>query len=206
MLKRLAIQGKEETPANITIISGGDRSGVGDSLYGYDKQNLKDVKRLGYSSATLKIDMKDPLALSNKARKDMLKLPFAVFVKTVLDYQLRTHQEYLSNFLKVFRAVDKDVDGVVNAVDFKECFMQLRNASVGAIQSNGGNNSNGNYSNIQNRGKLSVSTEMSEEEMKMFLTLIKLLDPFETDRIIFSSAVTCINKISQTFSSANVKK
>ena len=53
---------------------------------GYDKQNLKDVRRLGYSSATLKIEVNDTdfnNATLQKQRKGMLKLPYSVYIRTV---------------------------------------------------------------------------------------------------------------------------
>ncbi len=82
---------------------------------GYDKQNWKDVKRLGYSSATLKIEVAPEAPLTGsalaRARKDMLKLPAALFCQSVLAYQLRSHEEFLANFSRVFRRLDSDVDG-----------------------------------------------------------------------------------------------
>ena len=84
-------------------------------MSGYDKQNWKDVKRLGYSSATLKIEVAPEAPLTGsalaRARKDMLKLPAALFCQSVLAYQLRSHEEFLANFSRVFRRLDSDVDG-----------------------------------------------------------------------------------------------
>ncbi len=41
----------------------------------------------------------------------MLKLPAALFCQSVLAFQLRSHEEFLANFLRVFRRLDSDVDG-----------------------------------------------------------------------------------------------
>ena len=73
------------------------------------------MKRLGYSSATLKIEVAPEAPLTGsalaRARKDMLRLPAALFVQTVLAFQLRSHEDFLAAFLRVFRRLDSDVDG-----------------------------------------------------------------------------------------------
>ena len=183
---------------------------------GYDKQNLKDVRRLGYSSATLKIEVNDTdfnNATLQKQRKGMLKLPYSVYIRTVLDYQLRTHQDYLSNFLRIFRRHDKNVDGVINAGEFRDCYMELRSLIMSVNTESSAEYKHENDSAINNRLSSKVSSEkesskeenlnqvnddvnkLSADEMRAFLTLIKTLDPVGTDRIIFSSAITCINHI-----------
>jgi hypothetical protein len=87
--------------------------------FGYDKFNNKDIKKLGYSSPTLKINLKDP---NSKLRKDMLKLNFQLFIKTILDFQLKVHLNYINNFYLEFQLIDTDHDGVINANQFKEVF------------------------------------------------------------------------------------
>lgn len=147
---------------------------------GYDKQNAKDVKRLGYSSATLKIEVPPEPEQRVVSQKQQLKLPYFSFVQSVLGYQLRSHEDFLGNFLRIFRNSDTDADGVLTAGQFKDCFLELR-----AIRK-------------RSKQALDVYEEpnaMTENESKIFLTLIKDLDPFETDRIVFSAAVSCINKI-----------
>ena len=58
------------------------------------------------------------------ARADFLKntetvrLAFTEFVHVALMFQLEKHQEFLEGFLKLFRAVDTDLDGVVNEAEF----------------------------------------------------------------------------------------
>jgi hypothetical protein len=103
-------------------------SAVGNSgaPIGYDKRNVRDVKRLGYSSPTLQITVKENYA---DARKNAPKLPFRMFLRTVLDFQLQSHLQYLQSFVRVFREVDRDVDGVISAADFKECFLMIRRGS-----------------------------------------------------------------------------
>jgi hypothetical protein len=152
---------------------------------GYDKRSNKDVKRLGYASPTLQIAVKDT---TQGGRKDMLKLPFTVFLRTVLDFQLQSHLRYLSFFVKVFRELDRDVDGVINAAEFKECFIRIRrgNNSTGGGGSGGGNGSN---------ASVGSSGDITEDELKLFLTIIVSIDPLQTDRVTFSSAVASLSKL-----------
>lgn len=145
--------------------------------FGYSKGNVKDLKRLGYSSPTLKINVKEPVLKTKKG--EILKLPYTLFMKTVLDFQLRSHQEYLRNFVNIFRQIDLDVDGVLNASQFRECYQKLRRLN----QQEGSDNT---YRD---------ENEEEEEELRVFLNLIKQVDPLESDRIVFSSAVTCLNEL-----------
>lgn len=141
---------------------------VGSGVIGYNKGKVKDVKRLGYASPTLTISAKDP---SLRSRKDMLSLPFPLFVKIIQDFQLRTHQEYLSTCLQLFRDCDRDVDGVLNAAEFREFYNLLRRAVPGL----------GRH-------------ETEEDELRDLLSMMKQLDPHETDRFIFSGAVACLQQ------------
>ncbi len=156
---------------------------------GYSKQNHKDVKRLGYASPTLQITVKESLA---EKRKDMYKVPFAMFLRTVLDFQLQSHLQYLNNFVRVFRDMDTDVDGVINAAEFKECFLLIRRSNAAAPAVTAG--STKNKRRDENQG---VADSVTEEEMQDFLALIVDIDPMQTDRITFSSAVTCLSKMKQ---------
>jgi hypothetical protein len=151
-------------------------------VVGYDKSSLKDVKRLGYSSTTLKISVKDP---NVKSKKEMLKLPYLEFIKIVLDFQLRSHQEYLAQCLKLFRQVDADVDGVLNAAEFREFFHNLKRSSEEERGFSPGVN-------------LVQRQKQEEEELQIVFGLLKNLDPFETDRIVYSSAVSCLQKLQHT--------
>lgn len=100
--------------------------GTSSAPVGYDKKSVKDLKRLGYSSPTLQITVKENYA---DARRNSLKLPFKLFLRTVLDFQLQSHLQYLQTFVRVFREIDRDVDGIISAADFKECFLMIRRAS-----------------------------------------------------------------------------
>jgi hypothetical protein len=154
---------------------------------GYDKSNVKDTKRLGYQSPTLKIAIKDPKEKTKTSRKDYLKLSFLIFIKIILDFQLRSHIEYLANFLHLFRQFDKDVDGVLNGGEFKDFFHILYQNTPHINQQTNGRNGN--------EGGIMTRAQEEEEELKTLLTLVKLIDPHQHDRFVFSSTVICLQKI-----------
>ena len=47
-------------------------------------------------------------------------------MKTVLDFQLREHEKFLSRFLQEFRLVDTDNDGIVDEVAFRSILKNFR--------------------------------------------------------------------------------
>ena len=93
---------------------------------------------------------------------------------------------YLNTFLQIFKDVDQDSDGILNAAEFKSVFLTIRR------------------SNAEEQRRKSVNpfdepannTEYHEQdELKRFLELLSIVDPHETDRITFSSAVHCLSKL-----------
>ena len=42
------------------------------------------------------------------------KLKFAVFLKCVLDFQLKEHEKFLAYFVLLFKKVDSDRDGILD--------------------------------------------------------------------------------------------
>ena len=167
--------------------AGGGSSGVKrSSTPNKDSQRAKDtpgkdVKKLGYSSPTLSIHPRDLASPASKQR-ERLKLPFTIFFHIVLDFQLKCHHRYLNKFLQIFKDIDQDSDGMLNAAEFKEVFLSIRR------------------SNAEEQRKKSINpfdaTEYNEQdEMTRFLELLSIVDPQETDRITFSSAVHCLSKL-----------
>lgn len=145
----------------------------GSGVIGFDRGRVKDVKRLGYASPTLKINVKEQ-PTTVRSKRDMLFLPFPMFVKVVQEFQLKSHQEYLAPCLRLFRQLDQDVDGVLNGAEFKDFLHALRRfpGSSGAFES-------------------------EEDELRELLSVMKIIDPYETDRIIFSAAVMCLQRVQQ---------
>ena len=56
---------------------------------------------------------------------DANKLKFHVFMKCVLDFQLREHEKFLGHFIAMFKRVDQDKDGVINEVQFRDLMFSL---------------------------------------------------------------------------------
>ncbi|KAG2393970.1 hypothetical protein C9374_003734 [Naegleria lovaniensis] len=48
------------------------------------------------------------------------KIPFKIFMKVLLTYQLRGHEQFLYKFVKLFRQVDSDKNGVLSESEFKQ--------------------------------------------------------------------------------------
>lgn len=158
-------------------------------IVGYDKNDPTDVKRLGYSSNTLQIRWKESKKDENNVQqKDPLKIPYIEFIRAVLDYHLSKHELFLKDFLKVFRKVDTDVDGVLNAKEFHELFILLKRHTQHMHQF--GNDVNFNFNQVDH-------SRESSDEVKQFLLMLKEVDPLETDRVIYSSAVLCYKKWKQ---------
>lgn len=160
----------------------------GTGTLGYDKNKLQDVKRLGYSSNTLKITVKNPSEKKNL--KDQLYLSYSTFISIVLDFQLQSHCDFLSQFLILFRQYDTDTDGVLNAGEFKDFYHDLRRMTLGLSIKDVDDE-------LLSHEELALKNKEKEEELHSLFSLLKIIDPLETDRIIFSNAVIAIQKIQQ---------
>lgn len=169
------------------------------SAMGYDKQNARDQRRLGYASQSLQISLNNShnntlnTHSSSSKKQPPLKLSFRVFLQLVLQYQLSKHQEYLARFGLLFRQFDTDVDGVLSGAEFKALFHVLwrqthpRNPTNTNSMDFLDNNNDNNYDNNED-GE-------DEEELHALFSLVKAIDPCETDRFIFSSTVICLQKL-----------
>lgn len=60
------------------------------------------------------------------------RILFNEFVNFLLDFQLRGHQKFLSNFIKVFRRIDTDSDGVLNEKEFMKLLTMI---NLGFVES-----------------------------------------------------------------------
>lgn len=52
-------------------------------------------------------------------------------MKLILDYQLRSHEEYIQSFLELFKRLDSDNDGVVTHTELRRIVENIRHAEVG---------------------------------------------------------------------------
>lgn len=92
-------------------------------------------------------------------------IPFSVFEKIVLDYQLNEHCKFLDKFTELFRQIDSDTNGVISRAQFMDLCFQMNIIEV-----------DGMYENSQG---------MTGEAQ----FLLSTIDPFETDHITFSEIV-----------------
>jgi Ca2+-binding EF-hand superfamily protein len=53
------------------------------------------------------------------------KLKFGVFLKCVLDFQLKEHEKFLGFFVNMFKRVDTDRDGILNENEFRNLMISL---------------------------------------------------------------------------------
>ena len=113
-----------------------------------------------------------------KVVKQKLVLAFQDFVKCILDFQLKNHEKFLARFVGNFRQADGNLDGVINPEEFHRLFMDIR---------------------FEGRNQIPEDERDSAEET--FSTLLNIVDPFNSNRITFSSAATCLSRLG-----GNVKK
>ena len=64
--------------------------------------------------------------------KDEFKIPFPDFQKVlyyfkqiILDFQLKSHDKYLRNFVYLFKRVDQDNNGIINEDEFLNMLQSL---------------------------------------------------------------------------------
>ena len=72
--------------------------------------------------------------LTEKESLSRDKLKFSTFLKTVLDFQLREHEKFLSRFSVEFRVVDVNNDGVVDEGQFRTLMKRLKVVPVELIE------------------------------------------------------------------------
>ena len=53
------------------------------------------------------------------------KLKFSVFLKCVLDFQLKEHEKFLGYFVQIFKRADVDRDGILSEVEFRNLMLSL---------------------------------------------------------------------------------
>ena len=53
------------------------------------------------------------------------RVKFSIFLKQVLDYQLKEHEKFLGRLLQEFKSLDTDNDGILNEEDFRMLISSL---------------------------------------------------------------------------------
>ena len=62
------------------------------------------------------------------------RIPYRVFLKVLLDFQLKGHDKFLSRFRRLFRDVDADRNGVLNEDEFRQFVLKVDpNKSLGEM-------------------------------------------------------------------------
>lgn len=54
----------------------------------------------------------------NDIQRSKLKIKYGIFLKAVLDFQLKNHEKLIKPFVQVFKMRDRDNDGIVNEEQF----------------------------------------------------------------------------------------
>ncbi|KAL9655108.1 hypothetical protein ABK040_008889 [Willaertia magna] len=55
------------------------------------------------------------------------KIPYKLFVKVLLTYQLQGHEKFLKKFVRIFRKIDADGNGVLNEIEFNQLLYAINN-------------------------------------------------------------------------------
>jgi len=89
---------------------------------------IEHIKRK-FSSNTKTIEQNKKLTreeIMNLSKiKEEFKIPYPDFQKIILDFQLKSHDKYLRNFVYLFKKVDQDNNGIVNEEEFLQLLQAL---------------------------------------------------------------------------------
>ena len=89
------------------------------------KKNNKFTRRRG--SMIAMHDEQESIARSGR-------IPYRLFLKVLLDFQLKGHDKFLSRFRRLFRDVDTDRNGVLNEDEFRQFVVKVDpNKSLGEM-------------------------------------------------------------------------
>ena len=97
-------------------------------------------------------------------------IPFRIFEKVLMDFQLLGHDRFLSKFRDCFSRLDRDGDGILSEDEFIDLCSLVGKPTT--------------------KGKVKVK-ERTEDELSNFLSAA---DPFNHSSITFSSAVACLSE------------
>jgi Ca2+-binding EF-hand superfamily protein len=105
------------------------------------------------------------------------KFPFSEFLKTIMDFQLKEHERFLSKFIVLFRNIDVDRNGVLDEQEFRALIKSMR--ILDRIKF------------VDNKNDSTNKTE--EESIEEFL---RILDPYTNQRITFTEVVRFLSSVS----------
>ena len=87
---------------------------------------IKDDSIIDKPNSKGKITREEALILREKEKSLKNRINYAEFVDCLLDFQLKGHEEYLKKFVKLFKKIDSNSDGVINEIEFKRLISGLR--------------------------------------------------------------------------------
>lgn len=199
-------EGKVSSPSQFTV-SGSKKIGASSNTTTTPTAS----RRVSYENKKLGIERKIPPSMRREsiarakqqqyeAEKDNFDLPFEVFMKCVLDFQMSCHEKYLAGFKHIFKHYDEDGDGVLSSEQFRKCYIRLRTHGTlaGVTKVSFADEEEGEGSGASTGH--SVNRTWTRHEEDVFLSLLSIIDPAETDRVTFSAAAACLNKIGRRVS------
>jgi len=64
------------------------------------------------------------------SEKEKPIIDYNVFQKIILDFQLKSHEKFLKNFVQLFRRSDKDINGIIDEGEFKDMVNNMEKYSI----------------------------------------------------------------------------
>lgn len=61
-----------------------------------------------------RLSREEQLKLAGEKERPVIE--FNIFQKVILDFQLKSHEKFLKNFVSLFRSIDKDMNGIIDEV------------------------------------------------------------------------------------------
>lgn len=187
------------------LYNGADAAAISGVLKRRARDESHTGATLGSGSGKKTITRTDP-----KVPPPQLQLSTAAFLKTVLDFQLKSHENYLFVFRQAFDNEDADHDGVLTADEFNECFKKLRRSERKRSNGSASTAALGKASQfakgaakvvILRAPKAAEQTEAERTEaddakdQAVFRKIIQEVDPLGTKRITFSAAAGGVSRI-----------
>jgi len=108
--------------------------------------------------------------VKDKERTTEKAIPYKLFEKVLMDFQLLGHDRFLSKFRECFNRLDGDKDGILDEDQFTTLCSLVGKPTT--------------------KGKNKIK-ERTEEELGRFLSIA---DPFNHSSVTFSSAVACMSE------------
>jgi len=71
-------------------------------------------------SPVKKMSRREEKKEKHEQNKNASKINYDAFIKILLDFQLQRHEQFLSSFLTLFNEVDRDANGIINEIEFRD--------------------------------------------------------------------------------------